>query len=164
MGRHRQDDSQNFWIKNRDNIPTGLRLTYNQGVYESVTHESARMKVSSIRVSHMEVSHIKVPHMKVKVSHMEVPLVDIIKKIKILDGNARLNTFLHILFWVFHFTNIRIPVTYSSFLKGTFSYFKTFAWLMSYIANIKRLEKNGFVLKDPLKASDFTKQKNSFCW
>jgi hypothetical protein len=30
---------------------------------------------------------------------------------------------------------------------------------MSYIANIKRLEKNGFVLKDPLKASDFTKQK-----
>ena len=98
MGRHRQDYSQNFWLKNRDNIPTGLRLTYNQGVYESVTHESARMKVSSIRVSHMEVSHIKVPHMKVKVSHMEVPLVDIIKKIKILDGNARLNTFLHILF------------------------------------------------------------------
>ena len=101
MGRHRQDYSQNFWLKNRDNIPTGLRLTYNQGVYESVTHESACMKVSSIRVSHMEVSHIKVPHMKVKVSHMEVPLVDIIKKIKILDGNARLNTFLHTLFEFF---------------------------------------------------------------
>ena len=55
LHRHRQDDPQNFWIKNRDDIPTGLCLTYNQGVYESVTHESATHESES--VTHEGVAH-----------------------------------------------------------------------------------------------------------